>query len=69
MKKTIVLDIKVKESNGEHFITIERMKAIPVNEAIQILNLKYATKGMLKTIAKVFNVAGEELDKVDFKAK
>lgn len=64
MKNEITVDITVKEYNGKHLVTIDKMIGIPVNNAIEILNLKYSTKGIFNKICKGLNILSEDLEKL-----
>ena len=66
MKNTIKLDIKIKDFNGKHYVLIDEIKNIDVEEAINILDIKYSIdkdKVLFDKIKQVFNIAGEELEK------
>lgn len=66
MSRTIV-DVQVKEDNGKHLITVDKLKNVPVNQAIEILKIKYSTKGLFKKICKGFDIMAKDLDDVLYK--
>lgn len=63
----ITVDIQVKEDNGKHLITLDRLKSIPVNQAIEILQIKYATKGVFQRICKGLDIMADELEDLIYK--
>jgi len=60
----IVVNIKIKEKKGKFFKTIDRMKNIPVNNAIEILKLKYSTKGIFNRVCKGLNILAKDLEEI-----
>ena len=66
MSKTIV-DVIVKEDNGQHLITIDKFTRMPINQAIEILQLKYSTKGLFNRICKGFNILAEDFETLLYK--
>lgn len=63
----IIVDVQVKEDNGQHLITLDKLKGIPINQAIEILKIKYSSKGLFRKICKGFDILAEDLDKILYK--
>lgn len=68
MNRTFV-DITIKEYNGQHLVTLDKLKQIPVNQAIELLKIKYSTKGLFNKICKGFGIMAKDLDAVLYKKK
>jgi len=63
----IIVDVQVKEHNGKHLVTIDKLKGVPVNQAIEILKIKYSNKGLFNKICKGFDILAEDLEKTLYK--
>jgi len=60
--KNFIIDCRIKEHNGKHYITVEELKSVEVNNLIEILTIKYSKKGLFGKIKKAFEIAGMKLE-------
>ena len=60
--KNITIDLTIKGFNGKHIVTLDRMKNISVENGIEILQIKYQTKGLFDKICKGFGIMSKDMD-------